>query len=128
MTRDAEFLRNDKFIDYSVLLAVEYNMDSGATPRRLVNRIAQATTPSRASELKESRYFFRDSVNESLMQSDKYRNAEDRHKFTSKCGRFIYHIAIIDFLTEFNFTKKLERWFKTTILAKNADKISDVPP
>ena len=62
------------------------------------------------------------------MQDDKYRNAEDRHKFYSKCGRFIYHVAIIDYLTEFNFTKKVERFFKTTILSKNSEGISDVPP
>jgi hypothetical protein len=94
-------------------------MDSVETPRKLVHRIAQATTPSRNSE-RPTQYFFRESIHESLQQNEKYNAAEARHKFTSKCGRFIYHVAIIDYLTEFNWDKKVERFFKTTILAKDS--------
>ena len=35
-----------------------------------------------------------------------------RHKFLSQCGRFIYHIGIIDYLQDFNFDKKLENFLK----------------
>ena len=35
-----------------------------------------------------------------------------RHKFLSTCGRFIYHIGIIDYLQDFNFDKKLENFLK----------------
>lgn len=33
------------------------------------------------------------------------RLALDRHRHFSSCGRFVYHISIIDYLTEFDFAK-----------------------
>jgi len=44
--------------------------------------------------------------------NDEFSHAEARHKFTSACGRYIYHVAIIDYLTEFNIQKRLESFFK----------------
>ena len=35
-----------------------------------------------------------------------------RHKFLSSCGRYIYHIGIIDYLQDFNVDKKLENLLK----------------
>lgn len=34
------------------------------------------------------------------------------NKIESTCGRFIYHIAIIDYLQEYNLQKRGERLFK----------------
>lgn len=43
------------------------------------------------------------------------------------CGRFIYHIGIIDYLQDFNFDKKMENFAKYTVLRKGPG-ISAVPP
>ena len=50
-----------------------------------------------------------------------------RHKFLSRCGRYIYHIGIIDYLQDFNFDKKMENFLKYRLLMKGAG-ISAVPP
>lgn len=36
----------------------------------------------------------------------------NRHKYISENGRFIYHIAIIDYLQEYNLEKKAENFIK----------------
>jgi len=45
----------------------------------------------------------------------------------SKCGRYIYHIGIIDYLQDYNVDKKIENFLKYTIL-RNGSGISAVPP
>ena len=55
-------------------------------------------------------------------------NATKRHQYESKCGRYVYHIAIIDFLTQFNFAKKAERWFKINVKRRNGKQLSALPP
>ena len=52
---------------------------------------------------------------------------DNRHKFLSTCGRYIYHIGIIDYLQDYNFDKKVENLLKYRILMKGAG-ISAVPP
>ena len=47
--------------------------------------------------------------------------AEERHKYYSQDGRYIYHIAIIDYLTDFNMNKVLENWFKVNILRRDSE-------
>ena len=51
-----------------------------------------------------------------------------RHRFVSKCGKFVYHLAIIDYLQTFNFEKWGESRFKTWILRRPKDLISAVDP
>jgi len=36
----------------------------------------------------------------------------NRHKYISENGRYIYHVAIIDYLQDYNFEKKGENWIK----------------
>lgn len=50
-----------------------------------------------------------------------------RHKFLSVCGRYIYHIGIIDYLQDFNFDKRMENLLKQRILSKG-EGISAVHP
>jgi len=38
-----------------------------------------------------------------------------RHKYISQCGRYIYHMAIIDYLQAFDFEKQLENLLKVWI-------------
>ena len=47
----------------------------------------------------------------------------------SKCQRYIYHFAIIDYLCHYNYEKKGENFFKTVMKKpKDAKLISAVPP
>jgi hypothetical protein len=43
----------------------------------------------------------------------------DRHRYLSTCGRYCYHISIIDYLTQFDFAKRVESFYKTTIKGAN---------
>ena len=63
------------------------------------------------------------------IRSTNLERAELRHQFTSHCGRYKYHIAIIDYLCDYNIEKKLENWFKSKKFKKEkAKQISAVPP
>ena len=44
------------------------------------------------------------------------------------CGKYVYHIAIIDYLTEFNLLKVIESFYKTSILANQKEHVSCVHP
>jgi len=43
-------------------------------------------------------------------------------------GKRVYHIAIIDYLQEWNFAKKLERFTKTVLLGKDGPTLSAIEP
>ena len=61
----------------------------------------------------------------------KWKNSRRRHKFYSSCGRFIYHVSIIDYLTNFNFNKQVESQYKIlrkTLQRQDAKGISAVHP
>ena len=49
-----------------------------------------------------------------------------KHCFVN--GEVVYHLAIIDFLQEWNFNKKGERCLKTVCLGKDPDKLSAIEP
>ena len=50
---------------------------------------------------------------ECIKSSDNF--TPNRHTYLSSCGRYAYHIAIIDYLTEWNFQKKVESFWKVNI-------------
>ena len=49
-----------------------------------------------------------------------------RHCFIK--GKRVYHIAIIDYLQEWNMQKKLERFTKTVLLGKDGPTLSAIEP
>lgn len=53
---------------------------------------------------------------------------ESPYKYYSECGKFIYHLAIIDYLQAFNSEKYMENFFKTMVLKKDKNYISAVKP
>jgi hypothetical protein len=53
---------------------------------------------------------------------------ESPYKYRSSCGRFIYHLSIIDYLQDFNSDKQLENFFKSKFLKKDKNYISAVKP
>ena len=83
--KDVEFMKNMKFMDYSLLLAVERIKDPIFVEEKNLND---------SQELVE---------------------ATNRHRFFSTCGNYVYHIAIIDYLTQFNFNKRLESFYKVSL-------------
>ena len=79
----------------------------------------------------------RDSVNLSAEEDDEAEDTEEKtedddlfeilagkHRFQD-CGK-ILHIGIIDYLTQYNFAKKVERWGKT--LNAEQSTVSVAPP
>jgi hypothetical protein len=52
----------------------------------------------------------------------------NRHRYYSTCGNYVYHIAIIDLLTEFNFMKWIESFYKVTIKNNKEVLVSAVRP
>ena len=118
-------------MDYSVLLAIEYQ-DNEHTPkqiRKIMNDKAevQALLSSAGdTQIKKSMsHYFKAKPNA------KWKNSRRRHKFYSSCGRFIYHVSIIDYLTNFNFNKQVESQYKIlrkTLQRQDAKGISAVHP
>lgn len=51
---------------------------------------------------------------------------KSKHSFRN--GNRIYHIAIIDYLQEWNFNKMAERIIKTTFLLKEGKTLSAIEP
>lgn len=51
-----------------------------------------------------------------------------RHRYVSSCGKFVYHLAIIDYLQEFNWDKWTESRFKIHVLRRPKKLISAVDP
>lgn len=51
-----------------------------------------------------------------------------RHTFISPCGTFIYHLAIIDYLQDYNIDKQMENKFKSILNRETENLISAVKP
>lgn len=106
--KDNEFLQERRFIDYSVLLAIE-------------KRPQFQQLEGEDEENKEGGEIV-------SKEGQKFIDAGKRHMYYSKCGRYIYHIAIIDFLVVYNVAKFMENWAKTRLLRRDPRKISAVDP
>ena len=104
--KDSMFLQSLSLLDYSLLLAVEQ-----------VKKESRPKNSGLNSSLNYSRPF------SSWQKSDTSRN-----QFKSSCGNYIYHVSVIDFLTMFNFEKKMESFYKVFIKNQNAKLISCVEP
>ena len=61
---------------------------------------------------KVSRNSRKPTIDDELLRMIRSRFVGSRHKFLSTCGRYIYHIGIIDYLQDFNFDKKGENFLK----------------
>ena len=102
-------------LDYSLLLAIE----AVGTPDQPVSDSNEGKFPLTNPSLNDSSY---------IDLADASRDALNRHRFYSTCGRYVYHIAIIDYLTEFNLTKKFESLYKVNIKNNKAEHVSAVNP
>jgi len=107
---DAKLLRDNNIMDYSLLLAIERNpdyKDSGATFK------GHAT---------EGTF-----IGDDMSPEQRKKHEALPHKWVSRGGRYIYHIAIIDYLQDYNFDKKAENFYKTIKNKKDAQ-ISAIEP
>lgn len=53
-------------------------------------------------------------------------NMGTRHKYISETGKYIYHIAIIDYLQDYNLEKKAENWIKVWVYQRKEELMSAV--
>ena len=105
IARDSNYLKDNNYLDYSILLAIE------RIPKLNRSHVNISNVDERDREISGS-------TSDNILQMNenkKFMEAESRHKYKSKCGRYIYHISIIDYLTDFNFNKKLEHNFKVYV-------------
>lgn len=122
MRTDVKLMSKYNLMDYSLLLGIQENPNYMDARREYAksnnNNNSVSLDISRVSSI---------ASNSGEMQLVQKRFDGSRHKFLSKCGRYIYHIGIIDYLQDFNFDKKIENFLKFRLLMKGAG-ISAVPP
>mmetsp|Transcript_17201 Transcript_17201/g.28975 ORF Transcript_17201/g.28975 Transcript_17201/m.28975 type:complete len:96 (-) Transcript_17201:112-399(-) len=54
---------------------------------------------------------------------------EDQNRvFLSECGKFRYHIGVIDYLGEYTFAKSVETRWKSLVLKADVNTLSSMPP
>mmetsp|Transcript_30864 Transcript_30864/g.30358 ORF Transcript_30864/g.30358 Transcript_30864/m.30358 type:complete len:178 (-) Transcript_30864:181-714(-) len=126
MTKDAMFLRDHNLMDYSFLFAVErVNQTDKNKNKRNSSKNMWASKcfnleSSRQFEIAESRVWKSGFIMSSMLKT--------RHQYYSSNGKYIYHIAIIDYLQEFDLNKRLESFTKIHILSRDRNQISAVDP
>ena len=102
MRRDTKFLRSNNLMDYSLLVGVEKN--SGGD--RMGSTSSLTSAVSGYQDVPE----------------------ESQSRFTFENGSRIVHFSIIDYLQEWNFNKKTERFIKTRMFGKNGRLLSSIEP
>lgn len=120
---DSLFLREHEYLDYSILLAVEKisGADTESLKASMVNSAVEKTgndskllslnttgagnkedlreTPSISVESSNTNTAFSLHKLPQVKENLRYKAANNRHIFHSKCGRYRYHVSIIDYLT-----------------------------
>lgn len=124
MRQDVRIMQDYNLMDYSLLMCIQENPDYVKVLRefRDISRSSNNTTrsPSQTRKLSVA-------SDSGEMAEMKVRFTGNRHKFLSQCGRYIYHIGIIDYLQDYNVDKKLENFLKYRLMMKGPG-ISAVPP
>lgn len=116
---DVEFLKGQYLMDYSLLICIEKRLphDRAVNPNRFSLNDANA---SKRRATKDN------SLMPTLSGKEFTKFLKQKHSFVS--GNFIYHIAVIDYLQEWNLNKKAERFIKTNILMKDRKMLSAIEP
>lgn len=127
--KDVPLLRQANIMDYSLLLAIEQN------PLYRENHLSQYGTSQKYSldknNIKSVHSDHRPSKSDNSLPlvninpREFYEN--QRHMFLSSDYKFVYHIAIIDYLQDYNYDKKMENLVKTLLKGQDAE-ISSIPP
>lgn len=114
---DVEFLRAQGLMDYSLLLGIEqeqqeelaHSQRSRRESARLVNLVSSGKAKA-----------------EAYANIDIAEVFAENHRF--KVDDKVFHFSIIDYLQQWNLSKKGERFAKTLILNKDGDKLSAIEP
>lgn len=102
LQKDSEFLKSVNIMDYSLLLAVEQIDKKVAKDCLNKSESDSFLCPSTRHGRQDKRdSFYTDSV------------IKNRYTLESESGTHFYHIAVIDYLQEWDLNKKAERFFKT---------------
>lgn len=132
MKEDVPILKKSNIMDYSLLLAIEKNprYQMKGNSMKSQNSDMDENGPSVLPQIPDLNKA--QSANAVNPSADSYTQAMlgfkgSRHKFLSSNGAFIYHIAIIDYLQDYNWDKWGENLFKTVWRGRNKE-ISAVPP
>ena len=85
------------YLDYSLLLAVEIREKHQRDPETGVSAIIPNYPGAEEDTYRPDSDNILNVIS-SNVETSKFSQAEARHKFKSKCGRYIYHLSIIDYL------------------------------
>jgi len=91
-------------MDYSVLLCIEENPNP---QKQTAHELGEAFAARKAAQA----------------ASKGEGHGQVRHQFISECGKWIYHLSVIDYLQDFNLDKKLESFIKITRANKENKKL-----
>lgn len=119
MKRDCALLKTYNMMDYSLLLCIQENHIYKTKKAELMQN---SRSNSVLSSTSGDTVFKRTLLNEVRKEF-----VGSRHLFMSSCGKYLYHIGIIDYLQDFNADKKLENFLKYHV-KQDGDGISAMPP
>lgn len=119
LERDSKILMGNNIMDYSLLLAVEKNPE--------YHDLVSNNPLHKATIMTTTEGGFSFGEEDPVMMDMRRRITKLPHRYLSKGGRYIYHIAIIDYLQDFNLDKKLESALKT-VINKEGAQISAIEP
>ena len=112
ITKDVEFLSLNNLMDYSLLIGIEV-----VKPKQK-NNDSIFILPHLQDETNSF-------VSEDLKAEDERKNVGIVY---SLCGKFIYHILIIDYLQAFGYFKKVEFYAKRIFTSAKGTELSSIDP
>lgn len=121
MRRDVKIMSTYNLMDYSLLMGIQENPEFTEVMKEMRNSSGDMSVSVKSGRNSSI------TSNSMEMVMIRERFIGNRHKYLSSCGRYIYHIGIIDYLQDYNIDKKLENLLKYRILMKGSG-ISAVPP
>uniref|UniRef100_A0AAV1TCS6 Uncharacterized protein n=1 Tax=Peronospora matthiolae TaxID=2874970 RepID=A0AAV1TCS6_9STRA len=132
LVKDANFLSRLGIMDYSLLLGI-HNVEYMVNPdleEEPVLPPKDAVGPRRRSTANNSSMVGSNAppIRESKPQTGLPRLATGTRRANTVVGPSIYYFGLIDILQTWNMDKKLERFAKTKLLAKDPDGLSAIPP
>mmetsp|Transcript_31619 Transcript_31619/g.36095 ORF Transcript_31619/g.36095 Transcript_31619/m.36095 type:complete len:159 (+) Transcript_31619:1964-2440(+) len=119
-------------MDYSLLLAIEENpkhRQHSEFIRRISKKAHSFNAEPKTEELHSfDRELTPNNRNKTVTLQNPFKDFEGkRHMFLSSNMMYIYHVAIIDYLQNYNLDKKMEHLVKTILRGRKSE-ISAVPP
>ncbi|KAF1792065.1 Phosphatidylinositol-4-phosphate 5-kinase, N-terminal domain [Phytophthora cactorum] len=128
VVKDANFLSRLGIMDYSLLLGI-HNVEYMVNP----DLEEEPVIPPKDAVGPRRRTINNSTMNGAPLRESKPRQhlprvATGTRRANTVVGPSIYYFGLIDILQTWNMDKKLERFAKTKMLAKDADGLSAIPP